>query len=687
MALYQRDDDFSRRGFGPHPVGIVTHSTIPIENDLLAFKAWMPTLKLSKNFPEAKDVLVYCDGQEASEEERFPCVLEYLPYRKSDWTAPRDHERHPWLASHGYVVLRVDFRGSGDSTGLMRDEYTAQELDDAVKIIEWASTRLWSNGKVGMFGKSWGGFNGLQTAFLRPKALKAVISLYSTDNRFTDDIHWKGGCVLGIGMLNWASVMFAWKADPPNPSNVLDWKDVWRRRLEESSESWAQLWLSHNSYDDYWKHGSICEDYARLDDVNVLLIGGWHDAYTNAVFRMVDRLKNVKALIGPWSHMWPDVATPGPNIGFMTECLHFWNKHLKGKQSQKVTPKLTWFQCHGEVAPCPKIDAWPGYWHAIDSSPTNLPTMKLILAKNGILTQEPRESEARVIKFNANCGLWCGEWLSFGEADLPPDQRMANTLCETWTTSTLDKVVADFGFPTLTADVAILNDVEGQIVVRICDVFPTGEIRLVSYGVSLLTQKGPFKVDVELDAVGYTFKKGHKIEIAVSSSYWPTIWTPKRATEFELSKAELQLPLVDKSLEVDFELSKTPLKGPRMASIQLREPKLSRNLDFDLAGSKRVLTSIDDGGRTKFPALKLTMDEVTKNVFSIDDQIGPLSANATTNIKRRIEFHQDKDIIVDVETFSQLSADENKFDLINELEVKLNGETFFTRKWKDEIDR
>ena len=32
----------------------------------------------------------------------LPCVLEYLPYRKADWTAERDHRRHPWLASHGW---------------------------------------------------------------------------------------------------------------------------------------------------------------------------------------------------------------------------------------------------------------------------------------------------------------------------------------------------------------------------------------------------------------------------------------------------------------------------------------------------------------------------------------------------------------------------------------------------------
>ena len=65
----------------------------------------------------------------------YPTVLEYLPYRKSDYTAPRDHLRHPWLCSHGYVVIRADMRGSGDSTGLYFDEYALQEQDDCVEII------------------------------------------------------------------------------------------------------------------------------------------------------------------------------------------------------------------------------------------------------------------------------------------------------------------------------------------------------------------------------------------------------------------------------------------------------------------------------------------------------------------------------------------------------------------------
>ena len=154
-----------------------------------------------------------------------------------------------------------------------------------LSTADWISRQGWCNGRVGMYGKSWGGFNGLQLAYLQPPALKAVISLYSTDNRYEDDIHWKGGCVLGGGMLFWASFMFCWNGRAPQPQYNPDWRTAWRERLERAGESCVRTWLEHSSYDQYWRHGSVCEDYNNIQ-IPVLLFGGWHDGYTNAAFRL-----------------------------------------------------------------------------------------------------------------------------------------------------------------------------------------------------------------------------------------------------------------------------------------------------------------------------------------------------------------------------------------------------------------
>ena len=103
-----------------------------------------------------------------AEQSPVPLILEYLPYRKSDGTRARDALTHPWFARRGYACLRVDMRGNGDSDGLMEDEYTAQELSDAVEVINQMAAQPWCTGTVGMMGISWGGFNGLQVAALAP---------------------------------------------------------------------------------------------------------------------------------------------------------------------------------------------------------------------------------------------------------------------------------------------------------------------------------------------------------------------------------------------------------------------------------------------------------------------------------------------------------------------------------------
>ena len=135
-----------------------------------------------------------------------PAILEFLPYRKRDGTTARDCLTHPYFAKNGYACIRVDMRGNGDSQGIMEDEYTDQELSDAEATIAWLAQQPWCSGSVGMMGISWGGFNSLQVAARQPSALKAIITLCSTVDRYADDIHFKGGCLLNEN-LGWGSTM------------------------------------------------------------------------------------------------------------------------------------------------------------------------------------------------------------------------------------------------------------------------------------------------------------------------------------------------------------------------------------------------------------------------------------------------------------------------------------------------
>ena len=293
----------------PHKVREIPNIFIPLpDRTQLAARLWLPI---------------------DADKQPVPAVLEYLPYRKRDGTIVRDALTHPYLAGHGYACLRVDMRGNGDSDGIMLDEYAEQELADGEAVIAWLVQQPWCTGKVGMMGISWGGFNGLQVAARRPPGLKAIITLCSTDDRYSDDIHYKGGCLLNEN-LGWSATMFAYSSRPPDPALVGDrWREMWLARLQ-AEPLLAIPWLEHPHRDAYWKHGSVCEDIGAIDAA-VLAIGGWNDAYTNAVPRLVSSMKApVKGIIGPWAHKYPHFAVPEPRIGFLQEALRWWDRHLKG---------------------------------------------------------------------------------------------------------------------------------------------------------------------------------------------------------------------------------------------------------------------------------------------------------------------------------------------------------------------
>lgn len=202
--------------------------------------------------------------------------------------------------------MRVDIRGTGSSDGLFDDEYSEQELADGIALIEWLAAQPWSTGALGAFGISWGGFNALQLAGRAPAALKAIVTVCSTDDRYDNDVHYMGGAVLGIDMAAWGGTMFAFNSRPPRPEVVgADWVARWRERLEHNRPM-TPVWLSHQERDDYWRHGSVCEDYSSITAA-VLAVGGWADPYRDAVLRLVAELDApVKGIIGPWSHQYPD---------------------------------------------------------------------------------------------------------------------------------------------------------------------------------------------------------------------------------------------------------------------------------------------------------------------------------------------------------------------------------------------
>jgi len=389
----------------PYPIRNLEHVWIPLaDGTRLAARIWLPT---------------------GAENHPVPAILEYIPYRKRDKTRERDERTHPYLAAHGYACVRVDLRGSGESDGVLHDEYLQQELDDGVEVIRWIASQPWCSGNVGMMGISWGGFNALQVAALRPPELKAIITLCSTDDRYADDVHYMGGCLLGDN-LSWASTMFAYNSCPPDPALVGErWRDLWFERLEHM-QHWLDIWLRHPHRDDYWKHGSVCEDFSAVA-CPVFAISGWADGYSNAVFRLLANLRVLrKGLIGPWSHMYPHMGIPGPAIGFLQEALRWWDTWLKGLETGIMDEPMLRVWMQDSVPPTTRYDTRPGRWIAEPEWPSpHIQEQTFGFAPWRIVTDDRTVEETPLtIQSPLSVGRFAGKWCSYSATpDLPHDQR------------------------------------------------------------------------------------------------------------------------------------------------------------------------------------------------------------------------------------------------------------------------
>lgn len=483
-----------------------------------------------------------------------PAILEYLPYRKRDTTAVRDALNHPWLAGYGYVSVRVDIAGTGESDGLFDDEYSEQELSDGVEVIHWLAAQDWCSGAVGMTGISWGGFNGLQLAARAPEPLKAVVSICSTVDRFADDIHYKGGCMLGENA-GWASVVLGWFGLPPDPEVTgPKWRDVWLKRLEETPFL-ASPWLGRQTRDAYWRHGSVCEDYSAIKAA-VLSVGGWHDGYRNTISNLVSGLSApVKGIVGPWDHRYPHFGGPDPAIGFLQEMKRWYDRWLKDiTNGAEDDPAYRAYLMDG-VAPQIDHAERPGRWIAEAEWPAKTYASRTIyLTDDGLFEQEgPIERE---IEPDLLCGQAAGEYFTFGFApgELPGDQSVDDARSLSLDGLPVEAALDIVGAPLLNLTIAS-DQPAAQIAVRLSDVAPDGQATLITHGfLNLRQRKGPEvmvsmtpdrseKVEIALDQCAYRLPAGHQFRLSLSSSYWPFIWPEPHLTKLTILGGSLSVPL------------------------------------------------------------------------------------------------------------------------------------------------
>ncbi|WP_249975762.1 CocE/NonD family hydrolase [Vreelandella olivaria] len=664
----------------PHHTREIENSWIPLSDGTrLAARIWLPV---------------------NAEAQPVPAILEYLPYRKRDGTAIRDELTHPYFAGHGYACIRVDMRGNGESDGLMEDEYAPQEQEDALEVIEWIANQPWCNGQLGMMGISWGGFNSLQVAALRPKPLKAIITLCSTDDRYADDIHYKGGNML-LENLGWAATMLSFSAAVPDPALVGNkWRDMWKSRLD-NMPLLAETWLTHQHRDGYWQHGSICEDYASIEAA-VYMISGWGDSYINTIPRMMEHLQCPrKALLGPWMHKYPHFALPDPAIGFLQEALRWWDYWLKDIETGVMDEPSCTFYLQDGVPPAPKYLERPGQWvrtHGWPAAEDECESTTLILGDHG-LAPDTHLSQDRLIASPLTTGAFQGEYIPlwFG-ADFPPDQRRDDALSLTFDSEPYAQGLDILGQPTLSLTLESAKAC-GQLHARLCDVAPTGKSALITYGtlnLSLRNDVGtieppipgePIKVRLSMDLIGYRLPKGHRLRVALSSASFPLVWSPKERADLTLKSGQpiLELPL-SKGLYIPMPFEQ-PEGAPPCAVATIRTGQPKRTVSEDVGSGEVSVIIEDDMGEIQFLDHGLQVEQFAKETYtSHPDDATRTRADIEWVYRAHRKGEQDS-FAVTVLSHYHLHCDQHMFYLSAEQQAYEGSALISDKSWQREIPR
>lgn len=648
---------------------------------------------------------------------RFPVVLEYLPYRKDDRTLPR-HNLQYAMAQRGYIGCRLDVRGTGSSEGIADDEYTETEQLDGYDAVQWLAEQPWSNGRVGMWGISYGGFNAVQVAMHRPPALKAIVPVMFTDDRYSEECHYAGGSPRAL--YTWQDYplgMIAMNALPPHPDATDDWLDAWRTRLEQQP-AWVMRWLREQLDGPYWRQGSLSEDYEAIECA-VFAIGGWRDGYPKSPLRTFANIRAPKkVLVGPWTHMLPHEAFPGPQVDYMGEVMRFYDHWLKGEDNGVMdeAPVTVYVQEHQRPEPMPKM--WRGHWRTETEWPLPEgqerqfrlgPENRLYESgqeagsSNGAKTGSPDgvglqgdradEDGMDVFEYDPSAGTAAGIWCWV----LPTDQRTDVATPLAYDTDALAEPLDIIGEPVVEVTFSATAPVAG-LSAHLIDVAPDGTAVLVSKGYvnatrrDSLTEPEPLTPDeryplrIELDCTAWRFRKGHRIRLAFAGTEWPNIWPTPYASQHTLHRgrshtARLTLPEVPTTADEQMRTFATPQALPPLIAPDSGTPGEWRVERDNMRGEVSVYSRKQRRMQSLLWPTKLAhTTETTATVKRFDPSDVRIGGEVTYEL-------EDTAQPVRSCVTADVRSTEKAFHVVIELKVTLGDQLFFQKRWDESIPR
>jgi len=476
-----------------------------------------------------------------------PCIIEALPYRKDDATSFSHQSEYERLRDeYGYAVARIDLRGTGNSGGRAVDEYPVSEQLDLADAMDWLVAQPWCDGNIGMYGTSYSGFNSLQMACERPPHLKAIVAIYATDDRHTDDVHYMGGLLKWIDLVDYPHYMTAYNVLPPTPAVFGPaWREEWRARFEKN-EPWFLTWRENPRDSAYWRQGSVRPAYDRIN-IPTMIVAGWADGYRNNSFRMMQQLaqNNVprRLLAGPWAHADTSTSAPGPRIDLVPEMVTWWDRWLRGIDNGiDRAPEAVWY-ARASHDPAPALDYVPGVWRA-DSWPS---------ARSSWVEFPLDGPRAYRVIPDVGTAAWisCAGHLPWGQ---PTDQRYDDAASITWDIDPQGLEIAGNAY----VRIAVSSSAPvATIAVRLEDVGPDGTSTLVTRGTLNLTRRNGmdqaealvpgevYDVQVELEATTWAWSPERRLRLAMAGTDWPNTVAPPEPLTLTIQSATLLLPKYD----------------------------------------------------------------------------------------------------------------------------------------------
>ena len=632
----------------------------------------------------------------ADKKDRFPILLEYLPYRKDENRA-RNYSLYSYFLEHGYLVVRVDMRGTGNSEGVtIPYEYSDIELDDGEEVIDWLSQQEWSTGSVGMFGISWGGFNSIQMAMRNPPALKAFVALMATEYLYQEDVHYMDGIMVAGD--SWMMSNDLYNSLPGAPDFKMD--EEWLRNRFNVEPS-VYTYMRQQRDGAFWDRASAKGQYEKIR-IPGYHIGGWYDGYRNSLPRMLENVQApVKAMIGPWDHYFPHNAWPKPQIEWRHEAVRWFDQWLKGEDTGILKEPAFAVYVRNYHPPDPDLDQVHGYWRWEDGWPIErIENHSWYTHDDHSLSSEPAGNATHSMTYKPSIGLE-GGGPTMWWGSIAPDQQPMDEYSLVYDSEILDAPLEILGRPIAKLHVSA-DAPRANWVVRVSDVAPDGQVTQVVgaafNGTHRISAREPsdivpgedFDLNIDLHFTSWVFPKGHRIRIAVSNAIWPMLWPTPMQMKSTLAiggknGARIDLPVVPPGEEYTPNF-KEPSSSPALSGYEV--------IDSGNISGYAAINSIQhdpDTGEAFGVATNTGATQYPWGIERFEEEIEHRTSDenpAYTSVVGRYKITEElKDRTLDFEQNVEFKSDEDNFYLTFHRWVSVNGELYKEKAWQEVIPR